>query len=115
VNRNFPFVLLVVAGIPGACSQTTAITDVTVINPRTRSVLTHRTVIIGRDRIVEIRPSSRKPLAPHARVISGKQKFLIPGLWDAHVHLTKAGVLSLPVFVANGVTGVRDMAATSTR
>jgi len=34
---------------------------------------------------------------------------LIPGLWDAHVHLTKAGPLSLPLFVANGVIGVRDM------
>lgn len=34
---------------------------------------------------------------------------MIPGLWDAHVHLTKAGPLSLPLFVANGVIGVRDM------
>jgi imidazolonepropionase-like amidohydrolase len=103
-------VLLAIAGIPGAWGQTTAITDVTVINPRTRSVLPHHTVIVERDRIIEIRLSSREPpLAPGTRLISGKQKFLIPGLWDAHVHLTKAGVLSLPLFVANGVTGVRDM------
>ena len=96
-------------GLPGTWAQTTAITDVTVINPRTQSVLPHRTVVVERDRIVEIRSSSREPLAPGTRLISGKQKFLIPGLWDAHVHLTKAGVLSLPLFVANGVTGVRDM------
>ncbi len=109
MTRLLCFVLLAIAGIPGAWAQETAITDVTVINPRARSVLPHRTVIVERDRIVEIRPSSQGPPAPGTRLISGKQKFLIPGLWDAHVHLTKAGVLSLPLFVANGVTGVRDM------
>ncbi len=109
MSRILLFVLLVTAGITGAWSETTAITDVTVINPRTRSVLPHRTVIVERERIVEIRPSARKPLAPGTRLVNGQQKFLVPGLWDAHVHLTKAGVLSLPLFVANGVTGVRDM------
>jgi amidohydrolase family protein len=109
VSRFVSFVLLAIAGTPRAWAQTTAITDVTVINPRTRSVLPHRTVIVERDRIVEIRPSSQGPFAAGTRLVSGKQKFLIPGLWDAHVHLTKAGVLSLPLFVANGVTGVRDM------
>jgi imidazolonepropionase-like amidohydrolase len=109
VSRLFPFALLAMTGIPGAWAQTTAITDVTVINPRNQSVLAHRNVIVERDRIVEIRPSSHGPLAPGTRLIDGKEKFLIPGLWDAHVHLTKAGVLSLPLFVANGVTGVRDM------
>jgi len=109
VSRILLFLFLAIAGITGAWAQTTAITDVTVINPRTRSVLPHRTVIVERDRIVEIRPNSRRPLAPRTNRISGTGKFLIPGLWDAHVHLTKAGALSLPLFVANGVTGVRDM------
>jgi len=31
------------------------------------------------------------------------------GNWDSHVHLTKLGASSLPVFIANGVTSVRDM------
>jgi hypothetical protein len=33
----------------------------------------------------------------------------MPGLWDSHVHLTKAGANSLALFIANGVTSVRDM------
>jgi imidazolonepropionase-like amidohydrolase len=44
-------------------------------------------------------------------VIDGRGKFLMPGLWDMHVHLAMPGgreVLSL--YIANGVTGVRDMA-----
>lgn len=44
-----------------------------------------------------------------AEVIDGRGKFLIPGLWDMHVHLAKAGAPSLSLFVANGVTSVRDM------
>jgi len=37
------------------------------------------------------------------------EKILIPGLWDMHVHLSKAGENTLPLFVANGITNVRDM------
>jgi hypothetical protein len=89
-------------------AQTTVITDVTVINPRKGGVQSHRNVIIERGRIRSIAAAS-SPTPKGARLVDGKQKFLIPGLWDAHVHLTKTGVLSLPLFVANGVTGVRDM------
>jgi hypothetical protein len=48
-------------------------------------------------------------------VVDGAGKFLIPGLWDMHVHVffgeqAPAGRdVTLPLFVANGITGVRDM------
>ena len=100
--------LIARAGVSGIGAQTIAITDVTVINPRAQAVLPHRTVVVERRRILSIQPSSAG-VPRHAHLINGKQKYLIPGLWDAHVHLTKAGVLSLGLFVANGVTGVRDM------
>ena len=40
-------------------------------------------------------------------------KFLIPGLWDMHVHTFIKGLPEsyFPMFISNGVTGVRDMAA----
>ena len=47
--------------------------------------------------------------------IDGSGKFLIPGLWDMHVHLATrpeselAERIMLPLFLANGVVGVRDM------
>jgi Amidohydrolase family len=50
-----------------------------------------------------------------ARVIDASGKYLIPGLWDMHVHtvfgdwLPRDEKVTLPLFVANGVTGVRDM------
>jgi imidazolonepropionase-like amidohydrolase len=46
-----------------------------------------------------------------ATVIDARGKYLIPGLWDMHVHTTITGGRDLlPLYVANGVTGVRDMA-----
>lgn len=47
-----------------------------------------------------------------AQVIDGTGKFLIPGLWDAHVHLSYYPDLkietSYPLYIANGITSVRD-------
>ena len=39
--------------------------------------------------------------------MEAKGKFVIPGLWDMHVHT--ADLTYFPQFVANGVTGIRDM------
>jgi hypothetical protein len=48
-----------------------------------------------------------KPV-PGARVIDATGKFLIPGLWDMHVHLDASGS-ALPRLVDNGITGIREM------
>lgn len=100
--------LLTCAACVIANAETLAIANVTAINPRAGSVQHNVTVVVDGGKIQLIQPASTK-LPKGAKVIDGANKFLIPGLEDAHVHLTKAGVLSLPLFVANGVTGVRDM------
>lgn len=46
---------------------------------------------------------------PGARVVEGRGRFLIPGLWDVHAHVTYGDETTLGVLVANGVTSVRDM------
>jgi len=48
------------------------------------------------------------PPAPGTRVIDATGKFLIPGLWDMHVHLDASGS-ALPALVASGITGIREM------
>jgi|TARA_Y100000310_G_scaffold345155_1_gene462230 hypothetical protein len=51
---------------------------------------------------------STEPIPAKADVaIDGSGQFLIPGLWDMHVHWYEKDYLSL--FIANGVTGVRQM------
>jgi imidazolonepropionase-like amidohydrolase len=89
-------------------SSSYAITDVTVINPRRSTVTPHRTVVISNGVIGAVQPVS-VPLSRTLRQIDGRGRFLIPGIWDAHTHLSKTGRQSLALFVANGVTGVRDM------
>jgi len=92
-----------------------AITDVTVINPRSDSVQPHSMVVINGNRITFVSRTAAAPLAKNTRVIDGRGQFLIPGLWDMHVHsafgdwFPGGREIILPLFVANGVTGVRDM------
>ena len=43
-----------------------------------------------------------------ARVIDARGKYLIPGLWDMHVHITAPEIV-FPLLLANGITGVREM------
>jgi len=65
------------------------------------------TVIVSGDRIVSVLKGGAVPAG--AQVVEGRGKFLIPGLWDMHVHLSYARASALPVFAAMGVTYVRDV------
>ena len=64
------------------------------------------TVAIGGGRILSV-GASVKP-APDTRVIDATGEFLIPGLWDMHVHLDPQGN-ELHTLAANGITGIREM------
>ena len=91
------------------------IAHATVINPGTSSVLPNQTVIVTGDRITSVSESANTPPPKHAQVIDASGHYLIPGLWDMHVHsafgdwFPGGQEIILPLFVANGVTGVRDM------
>jgi hypothetical protein len=85
-----------------------AIHDVTLIDGSGGPPQPHSTVVV-RDRTIQaVGPVRAIRIPKGARVIAGKGKFLIPGLWDMHVHLWHPEN-QLPKYVANGVTGVRDM------
>lgn len=88
-----------------------ALVDITVIDGTDPSPRAHRTVIIEGNRIAVVGPSDSVSIPPRARVISGTGKYVIPGLWDMHVHTVfPGGRQVLPLYVANGVLGVRDLA-----
>ena len=89
----------------------TYITHVTVIDTETGKEIQERTVIISGDRISEVRDSKGIKPPAGAKVVEGRGKYLIPGLWDMHVHVVFAERLDslFPTFVANGVLGIRDM------
>ena len=68
-----------------------------------------QTILIESGRIAAIGPRASVPVPRGARRIDGTGRFVIPGLWDSHVHFMNAGVTALPVLVAHGVTTVREM------
>jgi imidazolonepropionase-like amidohydrolase len=110
--------LLAVLGLSAAAPaqpRALVLDGVAVVDVRSGRAQGGLTVIVEGDRIAEVgrRPALRIP--DGARVVDATGKFLIPGLWDMHVHTAfgdwfpGARDIALPLFVANGVTGVRDM------
>lgn len=66
------------------------------------------TVVIRADRIVDIGRRHEVDVSPTAEQHDLAGKYVIPGLWDMHVHSFYERI-DLPLFVVNGVTGVREM------
>ena len=96
-------------------SASIVITHATIINPGTSSVQENRAVVITGDRISSISETDKFQSPKNARVIDATGQYLIPGLWDMHVHsafgdwFPGGRDIILPLFIANGVIGVRDM------
>jgi imidazolonepropionase-like amidohydrolase len=86
-----------------------AITRVTVIDCTGAPAQPNSTVVVSQGRIVAVGPSDTIKIPTGTRVVDAAGKFLIPGLWDMHGHLTDATEDAFPLLVMNGVTGVRDM------
>ena len=78
---------------------------VTVIDATGAPAKPDMTVVITGNRITAIGKDVAAP--QDAQVIDASGKFLIPGLWDMHIHWYDKNLLTL--FTANGVTGVRQM------
>ena len=98
-------------------AQTLTIDNVTIVDVVKGKLSPNMTVVVDGNRITSI--AKTRVGAPHAStVMDGTGMYVIPGLWDMHVdaffsndpsrfHTTTE--LMLPLFIANGVTGVRDM------
>ena len=95
--------------------QAVAITDVTVVDVVRGRSSRSRTVIVDKGRIVADEPAHHAHIPALAQRIDGRGRFLIPGLVDMHVHFFNLSShrapndWSFPLYVANGVTAVREM------
>ncbi len=95
---------------PARVSTPLAVTHVTIIPMDLERLLADQTLLIENGRIVAMGPSSSFELAPGYAVVEGIGKYLLPGLADMHVHFSSPGDAIL--FLAHGVTMVRNMAGT---
>jgi imidazolonepropionase-like amidohydrolase len=103
-------------GIRAGTSIPLVLQHVTVIDGTGAAPQPDQTVVITGGRITAVGPSSKIKFDKTARVVDGQEKFLMPGLWDMHVHIAGLSAdpswskdVLLPLLLANGITGVRDM------
>ena len=87
------------------------IDDVTLIDVENGRAIEHQSITIAGERIERIDEAAKAQIPEGATVIPGKGLFLIPGLFDAHVHFTASAETFGPMLLANGVTAVRDTGA----
>ena len=89
-----------------------AFTRVTVVDVTGGPSKSDMTVVIDGRRIQALGPTGSTPIPEGAEVIDARGRFLLPGLWDMHVHILGDPAWFFPLFIANGVTGVRYMGGT---
>lgn len=101
-------------------AQVSAITNVNIIDVESGNIAEGQTVVVTDDRITAIGSTGGTEVPRGAQTVDGSGKYLIPGLWDMHVHLDDPEMwpyhlerdkkeAHLRMLVAFGVTGVRDM------
>jgi imidazolonepropionase-like amidohydrolase len=96
-------------------ARAVAFTHVAVIDAEKGAAQPDATVVVEGNRITAVGPSGEVRIPAGSRVVDGTGKFLSPGLWDMHVHtffgdwVPGGREVTLPLFLAFGVTGVRDM------
>lgn len=86
-----------------------ALTHITIVDVESGSLIPDQTVVIHKEIITEIGKFKSVSIPHGSLIFNSKGKYLIPGLWDSHVHLSYIGASTLPVLIANGITGVRDL------
>jgi serine-type D-Ala-D-Ala carboxypeptidase/endopeptidase len=106
--------------MPGATADV-AIRGATVVDVTSGLLFPDRTVLIAGNRIMAVGSSDEVGIAPGADVIDAAGGYLIPGLWDMHIHSVRSSAAvrevgsiesvdwHFPLFLAHGVTSVRNM------
>lgn len=92
-------------------SANLVISNVTVIDVTDGKLLKNQDVFVSADSVHTIAPTNRVLLPDSITIVDGKDKFLIPGLWDMHVHASREfqRPTQFRLMLANGITGFRDM------
>jgi imidazolonepropionase-like amidohydrolase len=108
--RNSLAVVCAIAALAqSVVAQRIAIRNVTVVDVAAGRNVRNQAVVIDGDSISAVVPERALDVAGVTRTVDGRGKYLIPGMWDMHVHLSSMGTPALTLLVANGVLGVRDM------
>ena len=87
-----------------------ALVNVGVVDVSNGTVIPGQTVVVRGGKIASVQPASAARLAAGVRIVDASGKFVLPALWDMHAHVYAISpLLDLPLYIAYGVTNVRDM------
>lgn len=89
-----------------------ALTGATIIDVVGGRTLPDQTIVIVGNRIHAVGPSGKTALSPGTQTVDVQGKYVLPGLWDMHTHVSIMAPGVFPAMIANGVTGIRDMGQT---
>jgi len=78
-----------------------------IIDVETGKIINNTDIAILKDRIIKIGKSI--VVDDSVKTIDATGKFVIPGLWDMHVHAMGSTNIIPRLFLANGITGIRNM------
>jgi imidazolonepropionase-like amidohydrolase len=102
-------------GQAGGDPEVLIITNVDIVDTRQSLTNPDLTVIVRHGRIDSVAKHAMFTPSHKTQVVNGSGKYLIPGLWDMHAHSAGGPAapwdsrIILPLYIANGVTGIRDM------
>ena len=85
-----------------------AVVGAAIVDVENGVILENRTVIVSGEKILRIQPLSDKAIPEDAKIIDGRGLFLIPALFDAHVHDMDPATFG-PLMISHGILFVRDM------
>lgn len=83
------------------------ITGARLFDPATGSVTPGTTIVVAGNRIQAVAADGSIPVPDGAQKIDARGRFVMPGMWDMHSHLSSSDG---PLDIAAGVTSARDMA-----
>lgn len=91
------------------------LSDITVVDVANNKLIQHQTVVIAKDRIIAVGANGIVNKYQAQQLIPSTGKYIMPSLWDMHVHfggdtLKEENKWLLPLYLAAGVTAVRDCA-----
>ena len=99
------------SGAAGQTGDAVVVTDVNIVDVATGTVAENQSILIEDGVIAAVGAGVE---AASAERFDGDGAFVIPGLWDSHVHVFSSPTepeTALPLYLINGVTGIRDMGA----
>jgi imidazolonepropionase-like amidohydrolase len=112
VKRSTLLLLFVISISANAGSTGTtllAIKGATLLDVRTGRQIGNSAILVEKDRIKAVGDASTIVIPTDARLIDARGKWVIPGLVDMHVHGSSRKDVPIALYVANGITAIRDM------